>query len=97
VSEISPFSRAVAAKAARKLRAQRHSTQGVWFGLGMIGLIGWSVVVPTRLGAGLGIWLDSHHSRTRSWTLTLLILGVAIGCLHAWRWIDTEDGEMREE
>ena len=38
------FSREVGAKAARKLRARRNSTQGVWFGLGMMGLIGWSVV-----------------------------------------------------
>jgi ATP synthase protein I len=96
VSEDSEFSREVAAKAARKLRAQRHSTQGVWFGLGMMGLIGWSVVVPTLLGAGLGIWLDSHHPGRYSWTLTLLIGGLVIGCLNAWHWVDKEDKEMRE-
>ena len=33
------FSREVGAKAARKLRAQQHVTRGVWFGLGMMGLI----------------------------------------------------------
>ena len=32
---------AVGAKAARKLKAQRNPTPGVWFGLGMMGLIGW--------------------------------------------------------
>ena len=55
------FSREVGAKAARKLKARRNSAQGVWFGLGMMGLIGWSVVVPTLLGAALGLWLDKHH------------------------------------
>ena len=55
------FSRQVGAKAARKLKARRNSTQGVWFGLGMMGLIGWSVVVPTLLGAALGIWVDKHY------------------------------------
>ena len=49
-----PLSREVGAKAARKLKARRHVTQGVWFGLGMMGLIGWSVVIPTLLGAALG-------------------------------------------
>ncbi|MBU4505056.1 MAG: F0F1 ATP synthase subunit, partial [Gammaproteobacteria bacterium] len=34
----------VGARAARKLRARRSGTPGVWFGLGMMGLIGWSVV-----------------------------------------------------
>ena len=27
----------------------------------MMGLVGWSVVVPTLLGAALGIWLDHRH------------------------------------
>jgi predicted F0F1-ATPase subunit len=38
-------------KALRKLRAKRRGTQSVWFGLGMMGLIGWSVTIPTVLGA----------------------------------------------
>ena len=89
------FSREVGAKAARKLRA-RKSTQGVWLGLGMMGLIGWSVVLPTLLGAALGIWLDNRHPGSHSWTLMLLIIGLAIGCLNAWHWVDKEDKEMRE-
>jgi ATP synthase protein I len=89
------FSREIGAKAKRKLMA-RNSTQGVWFGLGMMGLIGWSVVVPTLLGAWLGIWLDNHHLGRHSWTLTLLVIGLAIGCLNAWHWVAKEDKEMRE-
>lgn len=95
MSDNSDFSREVAAKVARKLRAKRNETQGVWFGLGMMGLIGWSVVVPTLLGAASGIWLDSHYPGSHSWTLTLLIIGLVIGCLNAWRWVEKEDKEMR--
>ena len=91
------FAGQVGAKAARKLKAQRNSTQGVWFGLGMMGLIGWSVVVPTLLGAALGLWLDKHHPGSHSWTLALLIAGLAIGCLNAWHWVAKEDKAMREE
>jgi ATP synthase protein I len=91
------FSRDVAAKAARKLRAQRNSTQGVWLGLGMMGLIGWSVVVPTLLGAALGIWLDNRHPGNHSWTLALLVAGLVVGCVNAWRWVGKEDREMRED
>jgi ATP synthase protein I len=90
------FSRKVGAQAARKLRA-RNSTQGVWFGLGMMGLIGWSVVVPTLLGAALGLWLDKHHAGKHSWTLALLVAGLAIGCFNAWHWVSKEDKEMHEE
>ena len=90
------FSREIGAKAARKLRA-RNSTQGVWFGLGMMGLIGWSVVVPTLAGVALGIWLDKHHPGSHSWTLMLLVIGLAIGCLNAWHWVTKENKEIGEE
>ena len=56
------FSQQVASKAARKIKAQRHRTRTVWSGLGMMGLIGWSVVIPTLLGAAAGLWLDDRVS-----------------------------------
>jgi ATP synthase protein I len=95
--EQTAFSREVREKAARKLKARRHAAHGIWFGLGMMGLIGWSVVVPTLLGAGLGIWLDNRHPAGFSWTLTLLVIGLALGCVNAWHWVAKEDREMREE
>ncbi len=84
---------AVGAKAARKLVARR-STQGVWYGLGMMGLIGWSVVVPTLAGAALGVWLDHRHAAGHSWTLALLVAGLSLGCLNAWHWVAKEDKAM---
>lgn len=90
------FAGEVGAKAARKLKA-RSSTQGVWFGLGMMGLVGWSVTVPTLLGTALGIWLDKHHSRKHPWTLALLVVGLAVGCLNAWHWVAKEDKAMQDK
>ncbi|MEO5715824.1 MAG: AtpZ/AtpI family protein [Luteolibacter sp.] len=86
----------IGAKAARKLKARR-SDHGVWFGLGMMGLVGWSVVVPTLLGAALGVWLDGHHPGAHSWTLALLVAGLVLGCVNAWHWVAKEDRAMREE
>jgi ATP synthase protein I len=91
------LARQIGAKAARKLTARRNAEQGVWFGLGMMGLIGWSVVVPTLLGAALGIWLDKHHAGKHAWTLALLVAGLTIGCLNAWHWVDKEDRKMRQQ
>lgn len=91
------FSRKVGAKAKRKLMAQRRSNHGVFSGLGMMGLIGWSVVVPTLLGTALGIWLDRRVPGHRSWTLILLVTGLMIGCWNAWQWVAREEREMRDE
>jgi ATP synthase protein I len=91
------FAEQVGAKAARKLKARRNTGQGVWFGLGMMGLVGWSVAVPTLLGAALGFWLDKHHPGTHAWTLALLVAGLMIGCLNAWHWVAKEERAIRED
>jgi ATP synthase protein I len=91
-----PLGRAIGAKATRKLKAQGQA-QTLWFGLGMMGLIGWSVAIPALLGVALGLWLDHKQSGGRSWTLALLAAGLAIGCLNAWHWVGQQDREMRED
>lgn len=87
----------VDARARRKLAAQRRGAPGVWFGLGTMGLIGWSVVVPTLLGAALGLWLDARYPGAHSWTLALLVAGLVLGCFNAWRWVTQEDRAMHQE
>jgi len=94
--EETAFSKQVGAQAARKLKAQRGPARSIWFGLGMSGLIGWSVTVPALIGAAAGVWLDSHYPSSLSWTLMLLLLGLIVGCFTAWRWVDSEYKEMLE-
>lgn len=84
-------------QARRKLHARRHATPGMWPGLGMMGLIGWSVVVPTLVGAAVGLWIDRHYPGTHSWTLALLVGGLVIGCFQAWSWVAKEEQAMRDE
>ncbi len=91
------FAGQIGDKANRKLKARRNSTPGVWFGLGMMGMIGWSIAVPTLLGAAAGLWLDSRFPGRHAWTLALMIAGLVLGCFAAWRWVDTEHKAMREE
>lgn len=80
----------------RKLTARRNATPGVWFGLGMMGLVGWSIVVPTLLGAAIGLWLDRRYPGGHSWTLALLMAGLTLGCFNAWHWVRKEDAAMRD-
>ena len=92
------FAKQVGSKATRKLKAQRNASKELWFGLGLMGLIGWAVVVPLLLGVALGLWLDTHYpSQQHHWTLALLVAGLMIGCFNAWLWIAKEDKAMRDE
>lgn len=91
------FATRIGNKAVRKLKAKRSGSSGVWFGLGMMGLVGWAIVVPTLLGAAMGVWLDKHFPTEHSWTLALLVAGLTLGCFNAWRWIDKESQTLREE
>ena len=79
-----------AEQATRKLKAQSRKQRSAWFGLGMFGLVGWAVAMPTLIGAALGIWIDSQSADDRSWTLALLIAGLILGCLNAWIWVSKE-------
>lgn len=84
----------VGSKAERKLKARRDAARGVWFGLGMFGIVGWSVAVPTLAFLALGIWIDRRWPSQYSWTLMLLVLGALIGCANAWYWISRERERM---
>ncbi len=91
------FSQQIEQKEKRKLKGLKDQKSSVWFGLGMMGMVGWSVVVPALLGAALGIWLDKNHAQSFSWTLTLLIAGLLIGSAIAWQWVAKEDKEMHQD
>ncbi len=84
--------REVARKGERRERARREGRHGLGYGLGLFGLIGWSVSVPTLLGIALGVWIDRRYPSPYSWTLMLMLVGVVLGCLNAWFWLRREGG-----
>lgn len=84
------FEREVDRKRKRKIQSRKAGKQSPWFGLGMFGLVGWSIVLPTLLGIMLGTWIDTRFPGRVSWQLTLLFVGVVIGCANAWYWIKKE-------
>lgn len=70
-------------KGARKLRAMRKNVVNAWWGFGLFGLVGWSVIFPTLLGVFVGMWLDRHFSGSHSWTLILMLTGIFAGSTSA--------------
>lgn len=85
----------VGEKEMRKVRARRAGDRSIWFGLGMFGVVGWSVAIPTLLGLALGIWIDASFPNRYSWTLMGLLIGLLVGCINAWYWLNSE-GHLEE-
>src|ERR1700760_114615 len=77
------FGQEVGTQARRRMRA-RSSNRPVWLGLGMFGLVGWSIAIPTLIGVALGRWLDRGAQAGHGRTMALLVAGLCVGCAIAW-------------
>jgi ATP synthase protein I len=69
----------------RRERAVREGRRSIGQDLAMIGVIGWTVVIPALLGILAGRWLDRRFDTGILWTLGLLVAGVTLGCALAWQ------------
>ena len=65
----------------------RDGGQSVIGRLGQIGVLGWIIVTPMLIGMFGGRWLDHRFGSGLFWTAPLLMLGAALGCWSAWRWM----------
>ena len=45
------------------------------------------IVVPALIGIFIGRWLDQRLNTGIFWTGPLLLLGLALGCWSAWKWM----------
>lgn len=84
------FESAVGSREKRILKARRGEDRGALFWVGMFGLVGWSVALPTLAGICAGICMDRRWPSHVSWTLTMMFVGLVLGCLTAWHWVRRE-------
>jgi ATP synthase protein I len=77
--------KAVKTRQERRARWRREGERSVAQNLATIGVLGWTIVVPTLLGIFAGRWLDREFTSGIFWTLGLLMLGLAFGCTLAWK------------
>ncbi len=78
----------------KKVKARKEGDQ-ILFGLGAFGVVGWSVALPSILLTFLGIYLDKKSNLNISWTLTLMIMGLALGSYNAWYWISDKSKKKK--
>lgn len=68
-------------------RSEQEGKHATWLRLGMMSMVGWSIVLPPVAGALLGSWIDATWPSAVPWTALLLFAGLVVGCLSVWRWM----------
>lgn len=84
-SDADSLTEAVRLRRARQRRRQREGEGSLTQSLALIGVLGWTIVLPALAGMFAGRWLDHRLSSGVFWTGSLLALGLAGGCALAWR------------
>jgi ATP synthase protein I len=83
-------------KIARGLKRAREERSGFLHYASLIGMGGWLLALPIVAGAYLGNYLDRLDRLGRatetgvSWSLTLIVLGVAAGIFNIWYFLYKE-------
>jgi ATP synthase protein I len=77
-----------------RLRGERHrrwlresGEPSVVRRLAQVGVLGWMIVTPILIGIFAGRWLDARFHSGLFCTGPLLMLGLALGCWSAWKWM----------
>jgi ATP synthase protein I len=96
-TERDEFGRALERDRRRIARRARQKGDPL-LGLATLGMVGWSIVLPTLLGIAGGIALDARFPQKRiSWTLTLMTIGLVIGISNAVYWVNREQRSIERE
>jgi len=85
--EEDPLVRGARLRGERNKRWLRDGDASVVRRLSQIGVLGWMIVVPMLIGMFAGRWMDRTFQSGLFWTAPLLLLGAALGCWSAWKWM----------
>jgi ATP synthase protein I len=82
-NRMSRFSKNVEESAKEVKEAEKQKGR-LWHYASVIGIAGWLFAIPVVAGAYLGRYLDKKLEVSISWTITLIIIGMAIGAYNVW-------------
>ncbi len=79
-------------KSARELARSRREKR-FWHYTTILGVGGWLFVLPVVAGAYLGRFLDRRVQAGISWTITCILLGLAVGIYNFWEYYQRRSGK----
>jgi len=82
-NRMSRFSKNVE-KSAKEVKEAEKQKGRLWHYASVIGVGGWLFAIPIVAGAYLGRYLDTKLEASISWTITFIILGIALGAYNVW-------------
>lgn len=82
--------------AERHARGQCDPEPSLGSRLAQIGVLGWTIVVPTLIGVALGRWLDRLFGTRVFFSAPLLMIGAAFGLWSAWKWMHRQQRNDHE-
>lgn len=85
------LARQVGLRETRMVRRKKEGAPNFWRAVALVGFIGWAVALPMLIGIAAGLWIDHRWPSRFSWTLMLLVAGLAVGCANAWNRIKQEE------
>jgi ATP synthase protein I len=92
---VDALARAAREAVQRKRHAEREPEPSLGSRLAQIGILGWTIVLPTLLGLVIGHWLDRHFATRVFFSAPLLMVGAAIGLWSAWKWMHRQTTQDR--
>ena len=79
-------------KSAKEILRSRRE-KNFWYYTAILGVGGWLFVLPVVAGAYLGRYLDRKVPGGISWTITCILLGLALGIYNVWDYYQRRTGK----
>jgi ATP synthase protein I len=86
-ADLDRLAQAAQAAAERQAEGRADPEPSLGARLGQIGVLGWTIIVPTLLFLFLGRWLDRIFVTGIFFSAPLLMAGAVVGFWSAWRWM----------
>jgi ATP synthase protein I len=89
--ESNHMARAARDAAQREARGRAQPEPSLGSRLGQIGILGWTIVLPTLAGLAIGHMLDRWFGTRVFFSAPMLMLGAAAGLWFAWKWMHRQE------